>query len=83
MIALLLLCLMISCVSIPAVNVEVKAVIIPIPLPPTKPSVNFSDTGEGLFLSYEDGRKLAIYLVDVEAHRKELLEILEYYKEEN
>lgn len=68
---------MISCQT-PEVNLNVQPVVIPIPLPPTKPGIQFSDTGEGLFLSYEDGRKLAVYLQEIETYEKKLLSIIEY-----
>lgn len=74
-----LIFLMISCQT-PAVNLNIQSVVIPIPLPPIKPGIQFSDTGEGLFLSYVDGRKLAVYLEELETYRKKLESIIEYQK---
>lgn len=76
---ILLMSLIISCQT-PAVKVEVQSVIIPIPLPPVKPGIQFSDTGDGLFLSYEDGRKLNVYLIEIETYEKKLLKIIDYVK---
>lgn len=70
---------MTSCQT-PAVNVSVESVIIPIPLPPNKPGIQFSDTGTALSLSYEDGRRLAAYLIEIEAYEKKLISLIEYAK---
>lgn len=75
---MVLLIFLITNCQTPAVNVSVESVIIPIPLPPGKPGIQFSDTGDGLLLSYEDGRKLAIYLNEIESYEKKLLSIIEY-----
>ncbi len=44
------------------------SIIVPYPHPPTKPEFNFSSDGEKLNLSYEDGRELAYWILDVELY---------------
>jgi hypothetical protein len=68
------------------VEVDVTPIILPVPLPPEKPNTEMIDTAKvnvsenGIWMSYADGRLLAMYLVDIEAYREELLRILDYYK---
>ena len=82
-ILILIVILIFSCCQSnpPIVNVDITPVIIPIPVPPNKPNIKFIDSGEDLSISYEDGKKLAGYLVDMEAYREEILAILKYYQE--
>ena len=54
-------------------------VVIPLPLPPEKPNVTFVDKGDGIWLSYDDGRKLALYLVQMNGYQEELDRIIKYY----
>jgi len=84
---MLLIISMTSCQT--TIENQITPVVIPVPVPPEKPSVIFEDIREmeeapesGLYLSYEHGRDLARYLNDMEAHREELLAILDFYKQE-
>lgn len=68
---------MINCRTINE-NQKSEPVLIPIPMAPLKPHVEFEDIKTGLFLSYENGKKLAIYLEELESYQKHLITIIEY-----
>lgn len=87
---ILLVCLILNCQT----TIKVEPVLLPLPVPPNNPGVEFSNVSEfkkelpeefkdlipeGLYLSYEDGRKLLIYLSDVDEYKSKLLILLEDY----
>lgn len=71
--------LLISCQT--TAEIKVTPVVIPLPFPPEKPDVIFSDNKEEgyIWISYSDGRALAIYLKNMELYQEELNRIIEYY----
>ena len=79
-IVFLVLGLLGACQTPSIVNVDITPVVLPVPLPPERPNVDFWDTGTELSLSYDDSRALIKYLNALDSHREELLLILEYYK---
>ena len=85
MIMTLTIFLMASCQT--TVKNDVTPIAFPVPVPPEKPNVEFQDIAEmeekpqeGLYLSYSDGRALATYLNDMQAHREKIESLLNYYK---
>jgi hypothetical protein len=85
MMMMLTIFLIASCQT--TVENNVTPVSFPVPLPPEKPSVEFQNIREmeeppeeGLYLSYEDGRRLAVYLNDMKAYKKKVEAVFEYYE---
>lgn len=66
----------------PVVNIDVKPITFPVPIPPDNPDVTFIPVEDGLFLSLEDSKKLALWIVDINEHREIIMKILEYYNGE-
>lgn len=71
-------------VPVPTVTVENKIdpVVYVIPMPPTIPALNFVTLDGGVWLTADDGRLLALYIVDMRAYQDKLNLIVEHYSQD-
>lgn len=67
--------------------IKIEPIAFPTPIPPDRPGVEFFNTADldniedGLWISYEDGKKLAKYLIDLESYSDQLnIIIIKYYE---
>ena len=81
MLAILLTLSTANCRTIEYVEIEKEPV--EVPEAPERPEITFEVQDGNLILSPDEGRRLSVYLIEVTAYQKKLLEIIDYYEPES